>query len=128
MLDEKKIRVMTKLAAYEEGAGKKYMPISGYFRGDYISMQLLSSFICGTIAFLMVAGLLAFCRFEEFLSNIYDINLVEYGKQIGKAYVYGMAIYLVLTYIWSVLKYQKAKKSLNSYISVMDKLSKKYYE
>lgn len=128
MLDEKKIRVMTKLAAYEEGAGKKYMPIAGYFRGDFISKQLIMSFICGTIAFLMVAGLLAFCNFEIFLSEIYDIDLVEYGRKIVKSYVVCMAIYLVATYIWSVLRYRKAKKSLNSYISVMDKLSKRYYE
>lgn len=128
MLDEKKIRVMTKLAAYEEGAGKKYMPIAGYFRGDYISKQLILSFICGTIAFLMVAGLLAFCNFETFLSEIYNIDLLEYGKKIGKTYVISMGIYLVCTYIWAVLKYRRAKKSLNSYISVMDKLSKRYYE
>jgi len=128
MLDEKKIRVMTKLAAYEEGAGKKYMPIAGYFRGDFISKQIILSFVCGTIAFLMVVGLLAFCNFEIFLSEIYDIDLVEYGKKIGKTYIICMAIYLIGTYIWSVLKFSRAKKSLNSYISVMDKLSKRYYE
>lgn len=128
MLDEVKIRVMTKLATYESGAGKKYIPIVGYFRGDYISLQLILSFVSGTIAFVSVAALLAFCNFETILSDIYDIDLVEYTRHMGKLYVICMGIYLLATYIWSVLKYSKAKKSTNSYISVMDKLSRKYYE
>lgn len=128
MLDETKIRVMTRLAAYEEGAGKKYIPITSYFRGDFISLQLILSFVCGTVAFLVVVGLLAFCNFETFLSEIYDIDLVEFAKHAGRIYLICMGIYLLATYAWSTYKYQKAKKSINSYISVMDKLSKKYYE
>lgn len=127
MVDETKVRVMTRLAAYEEGAGKKYLPIGQYFRTDYIAMQLLKSFICGTIAFVAVVGLMAFCNFEMFLEEIYEIDLMGYIKHIAKIYVICMAMYLIPTYIWAVYKYSRAKKSLNSYISVMDKLSKKYY-
>lgn len=128
MLDETKIRAMTRLAAYEEGTGKKYMPIAGYFRSDFISMQLILSFVCGTLAFLVVVGLLGFCNFESFLSEIYDIDIVAYAKQIGRIYLIFMGVYLLATYAWSAYKYHKAKKSLNSYITVMDKLSNKYYE
>lgn len=128
MLDELKIRVMTKLAAYEEGAGKKHLPITSYFRGDYISLQLILSFISGTVAFVSVVALLVFCNFETILSDIYDIDLIEFVKRVGKIYVICMAIYLLATYAWAVYRYSKAKKSVNSYISVMDKLSRKYYD
>ncbi|MCR4749813.1 MAG: hypothetical protein K5877_08505 [Lachnospiraceae bacterium] len=127
MIDETKVRVMTRLAAYEEGAGKKYLPIGQYFRTDYISMQLLKSFVCGTLAFVVVGGLLAFCNFETILEGIYDMDLVGYITRVGKIYIIFMALYLIPTYIWAAYKFAKAKKSLNSYISVMDKLSKKYY-
>lgn len=128
MIDETKVRVMTRLASYEEGAGKKYLPVAKYFRGDYISLQLLRSFISGTVAYIVVFGLIAFCNFEMFLSEIYDIDLVDYARNLGKKYIIFIAIYLVATYIWAVLKYKKAKKSVRSYISVMDKFSNKYYE
>ena len=127
MVDETKVRVMTRLAAYEEGTGKKYLPIGQYFRTDFIFMQLLKSFVYGTLAFAVVVGLLAFINFEAFLEGIYDIDLVGYITHLGKTYVILMALYLIPTYIWSVYKFSKAKKSLNSYISVMDKLSRKYY-
>lgn len=128
MLDETKVRVMTRLASYEEGAGKKYMPIAKYFRGDYISLQLLRSFISGTVAYIVVFGLIAFCNFESFLSDIYDIDLVEYARGLGKKYIIFMLVYLIATYIWAVIKYTRAKKSVRSYISVMEKFSNKYYE
>lgn len=128
MLDETKVRVMARLASYEEGAGKKYMPIAKYFRGDYISLQLLRSFISGTVAYLMVFGLIAFCNFESFLSDIYDIDLIEFAKGLGKKYIIFMAVYMIATYVWAVLKYSRAKKSVKSYISVMEKFSNKYYE
>ena len=127
MVDETKVRVMTRLAAYEEGTGKKYLPIGQYFRTDYIFMQLLKSFVYGTLAFAIVVGLLAFINFEAFLEGIYDIDLVGYITHLGKTYIILMALYLIPTYIWSVYKFSKAKNSLNSYISVMDKLSRKYY-
>lgn len=128
MVDETKVRVMTRLAAYEEGTGKKYLPIGQYFRVDFIFMQLLKSFIYGTLAFVVVFGLMALCNFETFLEGIYDLDLIEFARHWAKVYVIGMILYLVPTYIWAVYKFTKAKKSLNSYISVMDKLSRKYYE
>ena len=127
MVDETKVRVMTRLAAYEEGAGKKYLPIGQFFRGDYVFLQLLKSFVSGTFSFLLVIGLWAFCNFENLLEGIYDIDIMGYAKTLGKTYVILMVCYLVPTYIWAVYKFTKAKKSLNSYISVMDKMSKKYY-
>ena len=48
--------------------------------------------------------------------------------KLGKNYVICMIIYLAATYLYAVIKYTKARKSINSYISVMDKFSEHYYE
>jgi len=128
MLDEKKIRVMTRLAAYEEGTGKRYMPIGHYFRTDYICIQLLKSFIYGTIAFAMIVGVMLFYNFELIIGDVYNMDLVAYLKRYVKVYAICMIIYLVITYVYSVYRYSKAKKSLRSYDSVLEKLNKQYYE
>ena len=41
MLNEEKIKIMNKLAMYEQGEGKKYLPVSRYYRSDYIGLSLL---------------------------------------------------------------------------------------
>lgn len=125
MLDEKNIRVMTKLASYEEGVGKKYMAIGNYFRTDYITLQLLKSFVCGTIAFLAVGGIMLFCNFEMLMGEAYETDLVEFAKGLGKKYLILIGLYLLATYIWSAWKYTKAKKSLNSYKDVLNKLEQR---
>ena len=41
MLNEEKVVLMTKLAAYEQHRGKKDTKIRRYFRGDFLLMQML---------------------------------------------------------------------------------------
>ena len=43
MLNEEKVKIMTELAMYEEGEGKKYLPVSRYYRSDYIGCLLYTS-------------------------------------------------------------------------------------
>ena len=43
MINEEKVAVMTRMAAYETGEGKKDIAVCGYFRSDYIGFQLLKS-------------------------------------------------------------------------------------
>ena len=57
MLSQERIKLMTKMAAYEENEGKKYMSIGSYFRSDYMGMQVIRSVISGTLAFFLLAGL-----------------------------------------------------------------------
>ncbi len=45
MLNEEKIRLMTKAASYEAGEGKKALAMNKYFRGDYISINLAPGFL-----------------------------------------------------------------------------------
>ena len=43
MLNEEKIKIMNKLAMYEQGEGKKYLPVSRYYRSDSVSYTHLRS-------------------------------------------------------------------------------------
>lgn len=126
MVDETKIRMMTRLSAYEKNAGKRYMPLGHYFRTDYIWLQVLKSFVCGTMAFLLVVGVEIMCNFENLLGEVYDLDLMEMAKNIGNKYVTLMIIYLVITVIVSAYRYSRAKRSLKAYNSVLSKLDKFY--
>ena len=43
MLNEDRIILMTKLASYENGEGRKNVAIGNYFRSDYIGIQTAKS-------------------------------------------------------------------------------------
>ena len=56
---KKKVKVMTKIAMYEQGEGKKYLPISKYYRSDYIGLALIKNFFLVTIGYLLVIAAVA---------------------------------------------------------------------
>ena len=124
MINEEKVILMTKLASYEQGEGKKYVPIINYFRTDYISSQLLKSFIAGTAAFLAIMGIYLFYNFEMLIEDVYNIDFVEFGKKIGSIYLMLMAVYLVATYVLALIRYNRAKKSLKNYSANLKRLEK----
>ena len=41
MLDEKRVKLMTKLALYEETQGKDDFKVSEYYRKDYVGMHMI---------------------------------------------------------------------------------------
>jgi hypothetical protein len=47
MVNEERVRVMTKTAIFEEGVGKKALPTGEYYRSDYLFIQMLKSFFLG---------------------------------------------------------------------------------
>ena len=71
MINQERLRLMTKMAAYEADEGKKNMAIASYFRSDYMGLQIIKSIICATIAYLIIFGLFIYYDFETFMQNLY---------------------------------------------------------
>lgn len=128
MLNEEKIKLMTRMAAYEENEGKRSMQIGNYFRSDYIGLQVMKSVISATIAFVIVIAMYIFYDFESVMKEIYQVDLLTTGKQILIAYVVFVGIYAVITYIIYAYRYTKAKKSLKKYYTHLTELSGFYDE
>ena len=128
MLNEEKIKLMTRMAAYEENDGKRSMQIGNYFRSDYIGLQVMKSVISATIAFAIVIAMYIFYDFESVMKEIYQVDLLATGKQILIAYVVFVGIYAVITYIIYAYRYTKAKKSLKKYYTHLTELSGFYDE
>ena len=115
MLNEEKIKIMNKLAMYEQGEGKKYLPVSRYYRSDYIGLALIKNFFLVTIGYcLILAGIAAY--FGEYLvDNIHKMDLVAVGRNAVIGYVVVLVVFSVATYIQYSVKYHKAKKSVKEY-------------
>ena len=128
MLNEDKIKLMTRMAAYEENKGKRSMQIGNYFRSDYIGLQVMKSVISATVAFAIVIGMYIFYDFESVMKEIYQVDLLATGKQILIAYVVFVGIYAVITYIIYAYRYSKARKSLKKYYAHLTELAGFYDE
>ena len=57
MLNEDKIRIMSRCAMYEKAEGKEDLKINRYFQGDYVRLNVLKTLIGATIGFVLCLGL-----------------------------------------------------------------------
>lgn len=126
MLNEERVILMTKMASYEENEGKKNVNIGNYFRDDYISIQVLKSILCATIAYVIVFALYVFYDFETFMQDIYKVDLIEFGKNVLFYYIVTVVSYGILSYVVYSYRYTKAKKSLKLYYHNLKKLNSLY--
>ena len=126
MLSQERIKLMTKMAAYEENEGKKYMSIGSYFRSDYMGMQVIRSVICGTLAFFLLAGLYVYYHFETMMQDIYKMDLLLLGRRVLFYYIVFIAAYSVITYVIYSFRYSRAKRSLKHYFYHLKQLAAIY--
>ncbi len=103
------------MAAYEEHEGKKDIAISGYFRGDYISFQLLKSAIYATVGFALAVAMYVLYNIETFLEDFYKMDILEFLKDILSKYCLVLAIYLVISYFVYSYRYHRAKRHVKQY-------------
>lgn len=126
MLNEEKIILMTQMASYEENEGKKNMAIGRYFRSDYIAIQVLKSVISATIAYALCFALYIFYDFENFMQDIYKMDLIGFAKNVLLYYGITVVVYGAVSYLICSLRYAQAKKSLKCYYNNLKKLNSIY--
>lgn len=126
MLNEERIILMTKLASYESGEGKKNAAIGRYFRSDYIGVQVIKSVISATIAFVVVFALYVLYDFETFMLDIYKMDLFVFARNVLKIYAIVVIGFAVLTYIVYTYRYSKARKGMKNYYGNLKKLASLY--
>ena len=126
MLNEEKVILMTRMASYECGEGKKNVKIGNYFRSDYIAVQILGSVICATIAYGVVFALYIFYDFEVFMQDLYKIDLVAFAKNVLIYYGIAVVCYSVLIYVISTYQHATAKNNLKLYYHNLKKLNSLY--
>ena len=126
MLNEERVILMTRMASYECGEGKKNVKIGNYFRSDYIAVQVLKSVICATIAYAVAFALYIFYDFEIFMQDLYKIDLIAFAKNALTYYGITVAGYGILTYIVSTYRHAKAKNNLKRYYHNLKKLNSLY--
>ncbi len=128
MLNEERIILMTKLAAYEAGEGKQNVKIGNYFRSDYIAVQVLKSVVSASIAFALVFALYIFYDMEQFMQDLYKMDLVAFARNVLIWYGVTVVSYGVATYIICTYRYSRVRRSLKRYYHNLKKLDSLYRE
>lgn len=114
------------MAAYESNEGKKNMAIGTFFHGDYISKEVIKSIIYGTVAYFVVVALYIVYDFEKFMTDIYNMDLMQFGKVLLKRYIILIVVYSLITIVVYAVRHRKARKNLRIYYNNLRRLNSMY--
>lgn len=122
MVNEEKVRLMTKLAVFEENKGKKTLSIGDYYRSDFISKNLLSGFIAGTIAYFLLFTIWALHEGENLVQSLLELDFGHIIFLVIVFYGIFMVLYLTICYLVGDYRYRRSVKSLKAYKKALKRL------
>lgn len=128
MLDEKRIRQMTKLAFFEKKEEKNALRIGRDFRRDYIGKELLKNFFLASIGYILVLAVAVLYHIEWLVDEIDTIDLQFAAGCLIASYLCFLAVYSIAVYVISTIRYQGAQKKLKWYGKELDDLQNMYEE
>lgn len=126
MLNENKIKMMTKMAIYEKNEGKTMLKTAKYYKGDYVSLGVLKTVISVTVAFLVIVILMALCQADSLVDNINGFDYASMGKSIAGYYVAMIIIFGIISGIVYSNKYENSRKEIKKFFSRLNKLERFY--
>ena len=128
MINEEKVKIMDRLAVYEKQEGRKYLPVSKYYRSDYIGLALFRNFFLASIGYLVIL-LLVGAYFAEFLAeHLHTLNVTWIGMMIVGGYLVTIGVYSVVTYTLHTIRYGRAQKGAAAYERRLRELEALYEE
>ena len=91
-----------------------------------MALQLLKSFVIGTIAFFIMLGLWVLYSMETLMKQINNMDLIQSAITLGILYGVFMVIYLLATYIIFNVKYTYGRKKVKKYYAGLKKNNAMY--
>lgn len=126
MLDENKIKLMTKLSIYENKKGKEDIYLSKYYKTDYVRMQMLKTVVSVTIGYVLLLLMYFTYKMEFLIKNAVVLNYKLMGAYILGIYIIILAVYILGTTIAYSVKYDKSRKKLTRYFRMLKSLERSY--
>lgn len=126
MVNEEKVKLMNKMALYEEKYGKEDFKIASYYKKDYISYQTIITVIWVTVGYAVLFGIFAAAFMETLLdkANLFVMVLIVLAA---------IALYLILAVSYGLFasrfyqrKHNRAKGRVKRYTRMLTQLEKFY--
>lgn len=126
MLNEKRVKHMVKLASYEMKNGADEFKISSYFRGDYISFNVLCTLLWTTIGYAAIVGLIVIAYMDVILERLtIQKGLLLIGA-IGIIYVLFLVVYGIIAYFFYKKKHLNSRSRIKRFSQGLEELEKMY--
>lgn len=126
MIDERKVKLMTRMASYEQNKGKEDFKINSYYRKDYVSIKRLYTFFWTTIGYVCVIALVALAGLEEWMDKMSMELFITVAAVLVAGYVALLIFFFVITNRVYNRKHQDARIRVKKFNHDLTRLLKIY--
>ncbi len=122
MLDNEKVRLMTKISMYEVGKGKADLKKAQFYEKDYVSYHNFNTQISITFAVLLIMGIELSSLILSDLSALPTVNYKWFLIKYGIIWLLGIVVYTIINTKISRKEYSKAKERIETYEKLLKEL------
>ena len=128
MLNNRKVRLMTKLAIYEKEDGKEDIRLGKYYRLDYVRYQMLKTLVAVTFGYLILVLLTILYNAEYLIAEAVKLDYAAIGRTMLGIYLMLVLVFVGLAGIGYTVKYNRSRKKLAKYYQMLKRLRTMYKE
>jgi len=123
MLQEERVRLMTRLSIFEESAeGKSALKINKFYKNDYVRWELIKTVVSVTVGFLLILVLVGLYFSEYLIAHAISLDYVGIGMKILGCYLVLVVIYISAALIGYNYRYREERKNLVRYYKSLKRL------
>lgn len=128
MVNEEKVRIMTKLASFEKGVSKDEIREGGLFKSDYIRSHLIVTIWSYSVAFILILFLLGLYYFDYLVSDAGIREIRSLAIAIAAIYVLVLLCCIFFTVTIYSSRYQQTQKKRKEYYNELKRLEAFYVQ
>ena len=122
MVREQNIKLMSKIAIYEKNKGKTEIPMSSFYKGDYIRINALKAIVHATITFVLIVAIIVAYKMDYILANVLKVDYKKLAFLIAVIYGCWIFMYWIIARILYARRYEKARPDIIIYNHDLKKL------
>ena len=126
MINQERVREMTRMSMLEAGIGEKELNISVYRKADYVILQLIKGFIAGTICFAAFFLLWIFWKWDNLNYYFADADFEGFALKVLIRYGIFIVLYMILSGVAAAKRHKDCKQREYQYLRYLHRLNKSY--
>lgn len=126
MVNEKKVRLMTRMAMYEEKEGREDLKINAYSKKDYVGFQTMITVLWITVGYVLVVGIGMFVFIDELFEHMSLPALVIFAVFLLLGYLATAISYGIASAKFYRKRYEGARTRIKIFNHDLTRLSRMY--
>lgn len=126
MLNENKVKLMTRMAMYESGQGQEDFKISSYYKKDYRSFHTIATIIWVTVGYAVAVGIGMVAFLDELMEKMNVTFLLMLAAAVIAGYLVLVIFYGVVASHYYGIKHENARKRVKKFNHDLTRLNRMY--